>query len=90
MFKKGELVQLLDKREIGKPIGLKGGLNRCVQRLNRQYIPSFLDCDDIAIVCKDTGTGLPIGIRMKVKENITCCFANGETLYVLTKYVKRL
>lgn len=82
MFKKGELVQLLDKREIGKPIGLKG--------LNRQYIPSFLDCDDIAIVCKDTGTGLPIGIRMKVKENITCCFANGETLYVLTKYVKRL
>lgn len=82
MFKKGELVQLLDKRAIGKPIGLKG--------INRKYIPSFLDCDDIAIVCKDTGTGLPVGIRMKVKENITCCFANGETLYVLTKYVKRL
>jgi|SaaInlV_165m_DNA_1040744.scaffolds.fasta_scaffold35680_2 hypothetical protein len=81
MFKKGELVQLLDKRT-GWTIGLKG--------LNRQYIPSFFECDDIAIVCKDTGTGLPIGIRMKVKENITCCFTNGETLYVLTKYVKRL
>ena len=79
MFKKGELVQLLDKRKREYTAVKKSSTHKW-----------FHHCDDIAIVCKDTGTGLPIGIRMKVKENITCCFTNGETLYVLTKYVKRL